>query len=173
MSYRILPASDSFWRPSNQMGVMNTDLAKQLQATTLGARLWRLAPGQASTRHRHRHTHELYLLILGTGRIRIGDDLHTLEPFSSLLVEPDTVRQLFNDTNADQLWLVVGAPPEPANTLEMTDETLAWLYPNGPKALPPELKPAPSTAAARVINSVVGDASPARLGRPITNQAGS
>lgn len=141
MSYRILPASEAFWRPSNQMGVMNTDLAKQLQATTLGARLWRLAPRQASTRHRHRHTHELYVLLQGTGRIRIGDDLHALEPLSSVLVDPDEVRQVFNDTSAQQLWLVVGAPTELANTLEMTDETLAWLYPNGPKALPPELEP--------------------------------
>ena len=49
------------------------------------------------------------------------------------------VRQPFNDTDADQLWLVVGAPPEAANTLEMTDEDLAWIYPDGPKAMPPEL----------------------------------
>ena len=139
MSYRILPAEDAFWRPSNQMGVLNTDLAKQLQASTLGARLWRLHPGQASTRHRHRITTELYMLLEGTGRVRIGDDLHTLAPFSSLLIEPGEVRQLFNDTNADQMWLVIGAPPEAANTLEMTDEQLAWLYPDGPKALPPEL----------------------------------
>jgi hypothetical protein len=34
---------------------------------------------------------------------------------------------------------VVGAPPEPANTLEMTPEQLAELYPDGPKAMPPEL----------------------------------
>jgi quercetin dioxygenase-like cupin family protein len=150
VSYRILPASEAFWRPSNQMGVMNTDLARQLQTTTLGARLWRLARGQASTRHRHRHTHELYVLLQGTGRIRIGDDLHTLEPLSSLLVEPDEVRQLFNDTDAEQLWLIVGAPPEPANTLEMTEETLAWLYPDGPKAQPPELQPDASNRAIRV-----------------------
>lgn len=139
MSYRILRAEDAFWRPSNQMGVLNTDLAKQLQAGTLGARLWRLQPGQASTRHRHRLTTELYVLLEGTGRVRIGGDLHTLAPFSSLLIEPVEVRQLFNDTDADQVWLVVGAPPEAANTLEMTDEQLAWLYPDGPKALPPEL----------------------------------
>jgi quercetin dioxygenase-like cupin family protein len=139
VTYRTLAAADAFWRPSNQMGVLNTDLAKQLQATTLGARLWRLAPGQASTRHRHRDTHELYVLLEGRGRIRIEQDLHTLEPLGSVLVEPHHVRQLFNDTEADQLWLVVGAPPEPANTLEMTDEDLTWLYPDGPKALPPEL----------------------------------
>jgi hypothetical protein len=45
----------------------------------------------------------------------------------------------YNDTDADALWLVVGAPPEAANTLEMTAEQLAHLYPDGPKALPPEL----------------------------------
>ncbi len=144
LPHRTLAAGDAFWRPSNQMGVLNTDLAKQLQARTLGARLWRLTPGQASTRHRHRDTHELYVLLEGTGRIRVEQDLHTLAPLSALLVEPEHVRQLFNDTDADQLWLVVGAPPEPANTLEMTDETLAWIYPDGPKALPPELSASPS-----------------------------
>jgi uncharacterized cupin superfamily protein len=139
VTYRTLAAADAFWRPSNQMGVLNTDLGKQLGATTLGARLWRLAPGQASTRHRHRETHELYVLLEGRGRIRIEHELHALEPLGSVLVEPGHVRQLFNDTADDQLWLVVGAPPEPANTLEMTEETLAWIYPDGPKALPPEL----------------------------------
>ncbi len=139
MSYRVLAAGDALWRPSNQMGVLNTDLAKQLEASTLGARLWRLQPGQASTRHRHRRTHELYVLLEGIGRIRIGQSLFTLEPLGSLLVDPAEIRQLFNDTESDQLWLVVGAPQEPANTREMTPEELAWLYPDGPKALPPEV----------------------------------
>jgi uncharacterized cupin superfamily protein len=137
--YRVLNASDAYWRPSNQMGVLNTDLAKQLGAETLGARLWRLRPGQASTRHRHRATCELYVLLEGTGRLRVADELLTLEPLSAALVEPDVIRQPFNDTEEDQLWLVVGAPKEAANTLEMTEEDLAWMYPDGPKAMPPEL----------------------------------
>ena len=136
----MLAAEEAHWRPSNQLGVLNTDLAKQLGAATLGARLWRLRPGQASTRHRHRETAELYLVLEGTGRMRIGDDEPlTLAPRSSVLVEPDDVRQIFNDTDADALWLVVGTPPELANTLEMTPEQLAQLYPDGPRALPPEL----------------------------------
>ena len=139
MTYRVLPAAEAYWRRSNMMGVLNTDLAKQLEAETLGARLWRLEPGQASTRHRHRRTVELYVVLEGTGRVRVDGDLLTLEPLSALLVEPDTVRQVFNDTDAEQLWLVVGAPAEPGNTLEMTEDDLAFLYPDGPKALPPEL----------------------------------
>ena len=137
--YRVLNASDAYWRPSNQMGVLNTDLAKQLEAETLGARLWRLQPGQAPTRHRHRATTELYVVLEGTGRLRVADELLTLEPLSAALVEPDVIRQPFNDTEEDQLWLVVGAPKEAANTLEMTEEDLSWIYPDGPKAMPPEL----------------------------------
>src|SRR6476659_10000801 len=122
------------------MGVLNTDLGKQLQAQRLGARLWRLRPGQASTRHRHRTQEELYLLLEGTGRLRVDDELLTLDPMSAVAIESGTIRQLFNDTDDDQLWLVVGAPPEVANTLQMSDDDLAWLYPDGPKALPPELE---------------------------------
>ena len=140
MGYRLLAAADAFWRPSNQMGVLNTDLGKQLEAAALGARLWRLAPGQASTLHRHVVQEELYVLLEGTGRARVDDDVLTLAPLGALLVEPASSRQLFNDGVEDALWLVVGAPPELANTLEMTPEQLEWTYPEGPKALPPELR---------------------------------
>jgi quercetin dioxygenase-like cupin family protein len=137
--YRVLHAADAFWRPSNATGVLNTDLGKQLQADALGARLWRLRPGQTITKHRHRVQTELYVLLEGSGRVRIGEDVLTLEPLSAFLVEPRTVRQVFNDTEADALWLVCGAPPEPGSTLEMSAEELADLYPDGPTALPPEL----------------------------------
>jgi uncharacterized cupin superfamily protein len=138
--FRVLKADDAFWRRSNQMQTPNTDLAKQLEASALGARMWRLEPGKASTKHRHFAQEELYVLLEGTGRVRIDDEVLTLRPFDSLLVEADTVRQLFNDTDADQLWLVVGAPPENiTSTLDMSEEQLRHMYPDGPKALPPEL----------------------------------
>lgn len=79
------------------------------------------------------------MLLEGVGKIRAGEELFTLEPQSVMTIEPGVVRQVFNDTDADALWLVFGAPREFANTLEMTDEVLAFMYPDGPKALPPEL----------------------------------
>lgn len=140
MAFRVLRAAEAFWRPSNQMSVLNTDLGKQLEAESLGARLWRLRPGQASTRHRHVRQEELYVLLEGRGRMRLdGEEPLTLAPLDSILVDADSARQLFNDTDGDQLWLVVGAPPELANTLEMSEELLRRIYPDGPKALPPEL----------------------------------
>lgn len=84
------------------MGVLNSDLAKQLHAPTpLGTRLWRLRPGKASTRHRHQQTTELYALLAGTRRLRVGEALHTLEPLSSVLVDAEEVRQLFNSDPPD------------------------------------------------------------------------
>ena len=140
MGYSVLRAEEAVWRPSNQMGVQNTNLGAQLGATTLSARVWLLAPGQASTRHRHRTAHELYVLVAGVGRVRVGDELLTLEAGDALLVEPETVRQLFNDTREEQRWLIVSAPTEPvSSTLEMTPDDLEFMYPDGPRALPPEL----------------------------------
>lgn len=140
MNYRLLRSGEAFWRRSNQMKTLNTNLAEQLGATALGARMWRLEPGQASTKHRHFEQEELYVLLEGTGRVRIGEEVLTLARLDAMLVGPETVRQLFNDTDADQLWLVVGAPPELANTLQMSEEQLRTLYPDGPRALPPELQ---------------------------------
>jgi mannose-6-phosphate isomerase-like protein (cupin superfamily) len=140
VGYRVLHAADAFWRPSNQMGVLNTDLGRQLEAKQLNARLWRLTPGQASTQHRHLVTEELYVVLEGTGRMRIGEEVLTLAPLGAVVVDADTVRQPFNDTDADQLWLVVGAPNEEvASTLEMSEGEIRMRYPNGMKALPPEL----------------------------------
>jgi quercetin dioxygenase-like cupin family protein len=140
VAYRVLKAADAFWRRSNQMKTPNTDVAGQLEASALGARMWRLEPGKASTKHRHFTQEELYVLLEGTGRVRVDEEVLTLAPLDALLVEPDTVRQLFNDTDGDQLWFVVGAPRENiTSTLEMSEEQLRHMYPEGPKALPPEL----------------------------------
>ena len=139
MGHRVLQADTATWQPSRLMGVPNCDLAGQLGVAGLAARLWRVAPGQANIRHRHRTQTEVYVLLEGRGRLRVDGELLTLAPLSVVAVDPDSVRQVFNDTDADQLWLVVGAPPEPGSSLELSEAELAWIYPDGPKALPPEL----------------------------------
>ena len=140
MGFRVLHAGDAEWRPSGVMGILNNDLGSQLETEVLGARLWRLQPGQASTRHRHIEQSELYVLLEGTGRARVDDELLTLEPLSAFIVEPRTTRQIFNDTDHDALWLICGAPPEPFKTVaELPPEVRDDLLPDGPKALPPEL----------------------------------
>ena len=57
-----------------------------------------------------------------------------------LVVGPEQLRQAFNDTDAETLWLIVGAPEE----LEFlpgarTRPDLSLIYPEDPTQLPPEL----------------------------------
>ncbi|MEZ5062171.1 MAG: hypothetical protein R2700_11785 [Solirubrobacterales bacterium] len=86
--HTILRAADAFWRESNQMKVLNTDLGKQLELANLGARLWRLRP-RASTLHRHFEQEELYVLLEGTGRMRIEDEEPlTLAPLDAIRAGP-------------------------------------------------------------------------------------
>jgi quercetin dioxygenase-like cupin family protein len=127
---------DARWQRSAQTQVLNADLAGPLGATTLRTRMWRLAPGQALARHRHADEHELYVVLAGTGRMRVDGEALTLAALSAVLVEPESVRQVFNDTETDALWLIAGAPQE---AFPETEEGLARMYPDGLGALPPEL----------------------------------
>ena len=112
MTYSVLPAGEAPWRPSKMLGTLNVDVAGALGATTLGARLWRLRPGEALPLHRHAETHELYFLLEGEGQIRVGEQTFELPRHSAVLVSPDEWRQLFNESEGDALWLVTGAPAE-------------------------------------------------------------
>lgn len=122
------------------LGVLNTDLAAQLGAQGMTARLWRLRPGEMLTRHRHRKEEELYVLLEGVGRIRVDGDLLTLEPMSAVLVPPDSVRQVFNESDEDALWLMTGSQREFASARDMTEADIGFMYPDGPYARPPELE---------------------------------
>jgi quercetin dioxygenase-like cupin family protein len=148
MAFRVLNPGDYDWRVTNPLGVVNANLARQLGSHDLALRLWRLSPGQAIPRHRHQFQSELYLLLSGSGRIRVDGTLLRLEPMSAVLVDPASLRQVFNDTDAESLWLIAGAPLEsfPINA-EGYETELGHLYPDGVEALPPELNDSPGAAA--------------------------
>ena len=53
---------------------------------------------------------------------------------------PDQLRQVFNDTNAEALWLIVGAPEETEFLPgAKTKPDMSVIYPVDPKQLPNEL----------------------------------
>jgi uncharacterized cupin superfamily protein len=99
-----------------------------------------MPPMSASTLHKHIRQEEFYFLLEGTGRIRIGAETLTVPKFGAVLVGPDQLRQVFNDTEQEALWLIVGAPEE----LELLQGAkspidLSVIYPEDPKQLPKEL----------------------------------
>jgi len=138
--YHLIQPKDLFWRTFNLMKIPNADYLERTGSENLGARLWRLPPKSANTLHKHIRAEEFYFVLEGTGRMRVGDATLTVPKYGGVLVGPAELRQVFNDTDAEVLWLILGAPEE----LELlpgapNKPDLSLIYPTDPKQLPGEL----------------------------------
>ena len=105
--YHLIKPEDLFWRPSNLMQIPNADYLERTGSENLAARLWRLPPRSANTLHKHIRAEEFYFVLEGVGRLRVGDETLTVPKYGGVLVGPDQLRQVFNDTDAEVLWLIV------------------------------------------------------------------
>lgn len=135
--FRIVTPGELAWRPSNLMGIPNADYLERTGSELLGARLWRFPPRSANALHRHVLAEEFYFVLEGVGRMRVGDETLTVPRYGGVLVGPALLRQVFNDTDEEVLWLIVGAPDKEFETGEFD---LKRFYPVDPTQLPPELK---------------------------------
>src|SRR5580765_1815313 len=139
-TFFVIKPDELQWRPSNLMKIPNADFLERTRSEILGARLWRLPPDSANTLHKHIRAEEFYFVVEGVGRIRVGDETLTVPKHGGVLVGPSQLRQVFNDTDAEVLWLIVGAPEE----LEFlpgakTEPDMSLIYPVDPTQLPKEL----------------------------------
>ena len=138
--YRLIKTEDLHWRPASVMNIPNADYLERTGSENIGARLWRLPPKSANTLHKHIRSEEFYFVLEGTGRMRVGDETLTVPKYGAVLVGSDQLRQVFNDTDEQVLWLIIGAPEE----LEFlpgskSKPDLSLIYPVDPKQLPKEL----------------------------------
>jgi hypothetical protein len=73
--------------------------------------------------------------------MRVGDETLTVPKYGGVLVGPDELRQVFNDTDAEVLWLIVGAPEEVEFLPDAkTKADMSLIYPVDPTQLPKELR---------------------------------
>ena len=135
--YRLITPGELAWRPSNLMRIPNADYLERTGSELLGARLWRLPPKSANTLHKHVIAEEFYFVLEGVGRLRVGEETLTVPRYGGVLVGPAVLRQVFNDTDSEVLWLIVGAPDKefPSGQVDLKQH-----YPEDPTKLPPELK---------------------------------
>src|SRR5262245_28008059 len=135
--YCLITPEDLAWRPSNLMKIPNADYLERTKSEILGARLWRLPPRSAGTLHKHPKAEEFYFVLEGVGRIRIEDQTVTVPKYGGVLVGPRLLRQVFNDTEQEVLWLIVGAPDKELEPEEA--QNMHHYYPVDPTQLPKEL----------------------------------
>lgn len=138
--YFLITPDELHWRLSNMMKIPNADFLERTKSENLGARLWRLPPKSANTLHKHIRSEEFYFVLEGVGRIRVGDKTLTVPKYGGVLVGPEQLRQVFNDSETDALWLIVGAPEETEFLPgAKTRPDMSLIYPVDPKQLPKEL----------------------------------
>ena len=138
--YFLITPHELHWRLSNMMKIPNADFLERTKSENLGARLWRLPPKSANTLHKHIRSEEFYFVLEGVGRIRVGDKTLTVPKYGGVLVGPEQLRQVFNDSETDVLWLIVDAPDETEFLPgAKTRPDMSLIYPVDPKQLPKEL----------------------------------
>jgi mannose-6-phosphate isomerase-like protein (cupin superfamily) len=113
------------------MKIPNADFLERTKSEILGARLWRLPPKSANTLHKYPKAEEFYFVLEGVRRIRVQRETLTVPKYGGVLVGPRLLRQVFNDTDDEVLWLIIGSP---ANEFEPgeTHDSKAF-YPIDPK----------------------------------------
>ena len=138
--YQVIQPGDLFWRPSNLMKIPNADFLERTGSENMGARLWRMPPQSANTLHKHIRAEEFYFVLEGTGRMRVGDETLTIEKYGGVFVKPNLLRQVFNDSDDEVMWLIIGAPEEMEFLKgSLSEMDLTPIYPVDPTQLPPEM----------------------------------
>lgn len=134
----LLKPEELQWQEAQPMKIPFADLLEHTKSENLGARLWRFPPKSANTWHKHVKAEEFYFVLEGTGRIRVDGETLTVPKYGSVLVGPGSMRQVFNDTDGEVLWLMLGAPENEFGPGEEFDINLFW--PEDPKQLPAEME---------------------------------
>jgi mannose-6-phosphate isomerase-like protein (cupin superfamily) len=98
-----------------------------LDAERLGISYQRLAPDtRVPFGHKHAEQEEVYVVVEGSGRVKLDDDVHDVRQWDAVRVGPETVR-CFEGGPDGIAFVVVGAPFKGANDAEMIQD---W-WPDG------------------------------------------
>ena len=80
-----------------------------LEAERTGVSFYRLKPGMRQPfGHRHDEAEEIYVVLSGSGRVKLGDEIVELAPLDAIRVEP-TLMRAFEAGDEGMEWLAFGA----------------------------------------------------------------
>jgi mannose-6-phosphate isomerase-like protein (cupin superfamily) len=86
---------------------------KYIDSEELGVSLFRYAPGKVATDgHHHREQEEAYVVVSGSGRIKLDDEVVGLKVFDVVRVAPHVVRAFEAGPEGLEILAVGGRKPE-------------------------------------------------------------
>jgi quercetin dioxygenase-like cupin family protein len=94
-------------------GVEGRFARKHLDSDHLGVSYFRYAPGvRAAAAHRHREQEEAYIVVGGSGRIRLDDEVHEIRQWDVIRISPPVVRAVEAGDEGLELIAVGSDRPE-------------------------------------------------------------
>ena len=123
MGYTIF-RSDELEFQAPQRGDQRRSLASLSGALhNTRANIWRQQPGAHGSRHIEHAQEEMFVVLDGTATLFLGDPPERVElPRGSVaVVETGTALQLRNESKAEIVVLIVGAPPEQGKAEHLPD----------------------------------------------------
>lgn len=79
--------------------------------SNLWAGLTIIGVGSSSNPHLHDDAEEIFYVILGTGRVKVGEEEEEIAPGSCIFIPPKTLHQLLNTGHEELKILAVTSPP--------------------------------------------------------------
>jgi mannose-6-phosphate isomerase-like protein (cupin superfamily) len=95
---------------------------KLLDSEHLGLSLFRYGPGYRSgTGHSHREQEELYVVVGGSGRMKLDDEVVELLPWDAVRVAPSTVRAMEGGPDGLEVLAIGSDRPEGGDGTRVED----------------------------------------------------
>jgi mannose-6-phosphate isomerase-like protein (cupin superfamily) len=86
-----------------------------LEAELIGVTYQRLAPNlRLPWGHSHKTQEEVYVLVSGSARMKLGDDVIEMQPFDAVRIHKDTIRGLESGPGGAEI-IAIGAPGGPGD----------------------------------------------------------
>jgi quercetin dioxygenase-like cupin family protein len=83
-----------------------------LDSTELGVSHWRYAPGTRNQAHSHREQEEAYVVVAGSGRVRLDDEVREIRRWDVVRVAPPVLRAFEAGPDGLEMIAVGGPAPE-------------------------------------------------------------
>jgi quercetin dioxygenase-like cupin family protein len=95
---------------------------KHLDSRELGVSYWRYAPGFRSRMgHHHREQEEAYVVIGGSGRVKLDEDIRELRQWDVVRVAPEVVRAFEAGPDGLEMIAVGSSRPEEGDGMMVAD----------------------------------------------------
>jgi quercetin dioxygenase-like cupin family protein len=92
-----------------------------LGSRDLGVSHWRYAPDTRNPGHSHREQEEAYVVVAGSGRVRLDDEVRDIRAWDVVRVAPEVVRAF--EAGPDGLELIAVGGPKPEGGDGVPSET--------------------------------------------------